>query len=191
MDSSKISYTITSELHMVRHFEQVSDSLAKRFTEAGFTEKEWRPHLSSPGSRFFSSFARELSELFQQIQRGSISETMGANGNQVIEVVFSENDFPQGVGTQGILPLKELKVDETVNIYIQTNRGVPLKHLTVKVLPATNTATVILRPEKGHSLFITAFPGPPAMPLPAAGMNKELYAACEQFWDQHVFLVQH
>jgi hypothetical protein len=190
MDSSKIKFSAASELHMVRHFQNVSHELTQRLITAGYHEREWKSFLRAPGSRFYASFATELSELFQQIQRGNISESTGANGNKVVAVSFSKKDFPAGVGSLGILPICELQKEQASLIYMKENRGVPLHHLDVDILPSTQEATVILKPEKEDYIFITAFPGPAAMPLPADGMPSDLHAACVRFWDQHVFLVQ-
>jgi len=46
-------------------------------------------------------------------------------------------------------------------------------------------------PAVDHWIFITAFPGPPALPIPDFRMSPELNEACQTFWDEHVFLRLH
>ena len=65
-----------------------------------------------------------------------------------------------------------------------------LLHYHVDQLPDTAEYTVILKPTNQRPVFITAFPGPPAMPLPDPAMEQSLYVKCKSYWESHVFLVQ-
>ena len=58
------------------------------------------------------------------------------------------------------------------------------------VIPSSHEYTIILKPIESSLIFITAFPGPPAMPLPDFKMERSLFEACELYWNQHVFLVE-
>jgi hypothetical protein len=185
----KIQYTINSEYHILRHFEQASDILLQNLTLAGYTQGEYKRELRQPGSKFFHHFATDFGQLLDRLKSVNVEQQVGLNGNLIFSAVFSKVLYPDGIGTKGVVAIQELTEQERARIYMGENRGYLLKHLKTKDLPVTNECTLILKPTNAGLQLITCFPGPSAMPVPDSKMSKDLYESCVKFWDEHVFLI--
>lgn len=190
MRLADINIGIQSQFHMLRHFEGISDELRVQLLISGKTQESIDSELAEPGSRFYSNFATDITTLLQRLFSDVYVEELGGNGNIVLKGAANASTFPNGIGTKSVVPLEIIPIEDRDRIYYQVNRGVSLKHLKVEKLPITNEYTVILKPTDDKTLFITSFPGPPAMPLPDHQMNKDLYDKCKYFWEDHVFLVK-
>lgn len=190
MENEKIVFSIQNDFHMLRHFEGISDGLRQQLILSGKSNESIERELTEPGSRFFSNFATDITTLLQRVFSGTYDKEFGGNGNVLLNGKSDAKEFPNGIGTLSVVPIESIPVESLTKVYYQVNRGVSLKHLKVHKLPSTNEYTVIIKPTDDKPLFITAFPGPPAMPLPVDTMEKKLFASCKNFWDSHVFLVK-
>jgi hypothetical protein len=184
------SPNLDSELHMIRHFNYVSENLRNKLTEKDISSSHIDHYLSVPGSRFYTSFASDINQLLVKAFMFDFSHQLGDNGNWLLNFKIPNSEFPSGIGTKTVVNINEISISEHLNIYVEKNRGVPLLHLNVKSLPITNEFVIILKPVSDRFIFISAFPGPPAMPLPIDTMEKNLFESCKTFWDSHVFLVK-
>ena len=182
--------TLETELHMLRHFMNIEVQLLEKLLESGISDSQVDKYLSEPGSRFYPDFAFNTKQLFIKALENKSEITIGENGNYIFFFQLSKIDYPGGVGTKSVVDLKAIPENERRNIFIKNNRGFPLQHFTVKELPSANEFVMILKPFKERFIFITAFPGSPAMPIPDQGMGKEFFEKCKLFWDNHVFLVK-
>lgn len=189
MENEKIIYSLQNEFHMLRHFEGISDELREQLLISGKIQESIDHELAEPGSRFYSNFAPDITTLLQRLFSEEYLEELGGNGNIVLKGEANTSAFPNGIGTLSVVPLESIRIEHRDRIYYQVNRGVALKHFKVDILPSTLAYTVILKLIEGKNQFITAFPGPPAMPLPSNVMEKNLFASCKSYWDSHVFLV--
>ena len=188
IDISFITFNLQSEFHMLRHFENVNSLIQLNLIREGYTQKEIEQELLLVGSKFNSTFATDISSLLKRFIQYPTNETIGSNGNLVIECKVSEPDFPNGIGTKAVIPIQDIPEVERRFVYLKKNRDVDLLHYKIEVFPTTNTCTLILKPLKSGYLFISAFPGGAAMPIPQISMDLALYTSCKEFWDQHVFL---
>lgn len=183
------SPNLDSELHMIRHFNCVSENLRNKLTENGIISSQIDNNLLVPGSRFYTSFASNINQLLIKAFMYDFTHHLGDNGNWLLNFKIPNSEFPSGIGTKTVVNINEISISEHINIYVEKNRGVPLLHLNVKSLPITNEFVIILKPVVDRFIFITAFPGPAAMPLPVDTLEKSLFESCKTFWDSHVFLV--
>ena len=190
IDISTIQFNLQSEFHMLRHFENVNSLIHENLITEGYNQKEIVEELLLVGSKFKSAFATDISSLLNKFIQYPTNETIGSNGNLVVECQVSESDFPNGIGTKAVIPIQEISEAERRFVYLKKNRDVDLLHYKIDVFPTTNTCTLILKPLKEGYLFISAFPGAPAMPIPMISMDLPLYSSCKQYWDNHVFLEQ-
>lgn len=190
MTSSDIHIGPQSDFHMLRHFTGINPELREKLLNAGRTQEAIEKELTEPGSRFNPDFAHDIVGLLDRILKDGYEETIGANGNLVWMGKADPTLFPEGAGTLSVVPLDSIPEDQRSQVYFSKNRGVDLLHFKVDSLPATPMYTVILKPTQQRPVFITAFPGPPAMPLPEHSMEKSLYEKCKTYWDGHVFLVE-
>ena len=95
----------------------------------------------------------------------------------------------RGFSTKAVIPIQDIPESKKRFVYLDKNRDVELLHYKVKEFPITNDCTLILKPIQKGYLFISAFPGPSAMPIPSTSMDLSLYTIFKKFWDNHVFLV--
>ena len=188
IDISTIKFNLQSEFHMLRHFESADEKMLELLLKEGYKIAEIKKELSLPGSKFHSDFANDIGELIVRFEQYSYSETIGVNGNLILQSSIIKSEFPNGIGTHAVIPIQDITDKERKNVYTQKNREMELLHYNVKLLPSTNECTLILKPIKNGYLFISSFPGPAAMPIPSTSMDLELYSKCRKFWDNHVFL---
>lgn len=188
IEIQSIQYNLQSEFHMLRHFENADDEVLKKFLLEGYLIQEIQNELSLPGSKFFSHFANDISELIEKIIPYIFRKSVGINGNHIIESNIPFDLFPDGIGTKAVLALKDVSPELKSKIYFEKNRNYSLSHLLVDQLPVTNQCTLILKPDNDGYIFISAFPGESAMPIPKDDMPAEIFNACTAYWNEHVFL---
>ncbi len=183
-----IQYNLKSEFHMIRHFETIDDGMQEKFLSNGYGISQIQQELSLTGSKFFSHFANDIKELLEKVLHYPYRKSTGINGNHIIESEMPTTEFPNGIGTKGVVSLDEISSDQQTQIFYDKNRGFPLAHLLVDELPVTNQCTLILKPSVDGYFFISAFSGASAMPIPDYKMTNAQFDACKAFWDRHVFL---
>ena len=190
LEPTKIKYRIDNTLHMLRHFEGVDEQLQANLLRAGHVEKAIQAALTLPGSRFFANFASDIPGLLNRIFHHPFVILETGDRNIQLNGQVPPADFPNGIGTKAVIHLDELTESERAGIFLRKNRGLDLLHLAVDRIPHTWEFTLVLRPTQQGHVFITAFPGPPAMPLPQHRLGRKRQEECKAFWDKHVFLVE-
>ena len=190
MDFKDIRYKIETEFHLLRHFSGLSGADEKRMVAAGFTHEQIQEQLALPGSRFYASFAQDLPALIRRLEKANLIYQTGSNENIICTATFSQEEFPDGIGTVSVLHTEEIESSRQKNIYVLPNRGILMNHLDVPELPVTRQCSIILSQNNGNHFVVSAYPGPPGMPVPNEKMNAALYEQCKKFWDEHVFLVK-
>lgn len=191
MVHSQIAHTLDSAFHMLKHFEILPLVLKEKLLAEGYSGPDMIANLYEPGSRFATNFAQTIEELLDRLfNASSYSVEEGLNGNLVVRAVFLSKKYGGEVGTCGVVAIDVLDQHLRSKLYRKKNRGVELWHVDVEKLPKTNDFTVILKPTKEKFIFITAFPGPPAMPLPDSRLSQELFESSMAYWNKHVYLVQ-
>lgn len=175
---------------MLRHFEGMDDQLQSSLLKAGYVEKAFRAALTLPGSRFFSNFALDIPGLLEKICHYPFIQLETGDRNIQLNGQVPPTDFPNGIGTRAVLHVDELSARERAGIFLKKNRGLDLLHLQVDKIPVTWEFTLVVRPTQQGHVFITAFPGSPALPLPEHRLGRKRQEECKAFWEAHVFLVQ-
>ena len=184
----KVSFTPQSQFHMLRHFESVDDAILHMLLDNGYTQNQIQQELSLTGSKFFSQFANDIKELLEKVLLYPYTKSTGINGNHIIEISIPHNEYPNGIGSKGVVSINEISSEQKPQIFYEKNRNFPLAHLLVDTLPVTNNCTLILKPIPEGYAFISAFSGESAMPIPDFKMPKSQFDACKAYWDRHVFL---
>lgn len=189
METSDIHTGPESAFHMLRHFADIQDALREKLIKSGRTLEAIEKELKEPGSRFHTAFAHNIKMVLDQILKDGYKKDVGINGKLILVGKANELDFPNGAGTLSVVHIDTIPEKDRNKLFFRLNRGVQLLHYPVSQLPNTSEYTVILKPTNPRPLFITAFPGPPAMPLPDHNMESALYNLCKDYWKSHVFLV--
>jgi len=166
----------------------VDDAILQMLLNNCYTQNQIQKALSLTGSKFFSHFANDIKELLEKVLQYPYTKSIGINGNHIIETSIPQNEYPEGIGTKGVLSINEISSEQKPQIFYEKNRNFPLAHLFVNTLPITNQCTLILKPIPEGYAFISAFSGGSAMPIPDYKMSKSQFDACKTFWDDHVFL---
>jgi hypothetical protein len=190
MQQSEITFRVTTQFHMLRHFEWNPPQLIDEILSKGVNQKQVSDAIKLPGSRFFSSFACEIPSLLEHVFSIGFEQSAGVNGNIILSGKIPEVLFPNGIGNIGVVAIKSLSKIQQQQIYSSTNRSTKLLHLNVSSLPSTNEFVIVLKKTTNNYLFITGFPGSLAMPLPSSKMNQTLRKLSRAFWNEHVFLVK-
>ena len=175
---------------MLRHFEGMDERLQTSLLKAGYVEKAFKEALGLPGSRFFANFALDIPGLLNQICHYPFVQLETEDRNIQLNGHVPPADFPDGIGTRAVVPVDDLSASERAGIFLRKNRGLDLLHLQVDKIPPTWEFTLVLRPTQQGHVFITAFPGSPAMPLPQHRFSRKKQEQYRAFWDAHVFLVE-
>jgi hypothetical protein len=157
---------------------------------AGHVEKNIQAALTLPGSRFFANFALDISGLLNRIGQYPFVLLETEDRNIQLNGQVPPADFPNGIGSRAVVPVDELSASQRAGIFLRKNRGLDLLHLHVDKIPPTWEFTLVLRPTQQGHVFITAFPGPPALPLPQHRFSRKKQEEYRAFWDAHVFLVE-
>lgn len=187
-DISRITTDARAQFHLLRHLHELDAASLQSIQDAGYDEKQIQLELQLPGSRFYQDFATGTVSLLSQFKNVSLAPVRGENGNIILSHIFDSDVFPHGIGTLSVIPLPDVPPDLHHQLYKKENRGIELWHLPVNKFPVTQVCTLILRPGDFKDYFITAFPGPAAMPLPDPGMPPDFFSRCSTFWENHVFL---
>jgi hypothetical protein len=190
LESKNIKYRIDNAFHMLRHFGGMDEQLQANLLRAGHVEKNIQAALTLPGSRFFSEFASDIPGLLNRVFHYPFVLLETEDRNIQLNGHVPPTDFPNGIGTRAVLPVDELTASQRAGIFIRKNRGLDLLHLEVDKIPPTWEFTLVLRPTQQGHVFITAFPGSPAMPLPQHRFSRKKQEEYRAFWDMHVFLVE-
>lgn len=190
MEPTKIKYRIDNAFHMLRHFEGMDEQLQANLLKAGYVEKAIKEALALPGSRFFTNFALDIPGLLNRICHYPFVLLETEDRNIQLNGHVPPTDFPDGIGTRAVVPVDELTALQRAGIFLRKNRGLDLLHLQVDKIPPTWEFTLVLRPTQQGHVFITAFPGSPAMPLPQHRFSRKKQEEYRAFWDKHIFLVE-
>jgi len=188
MEIESIKYDLYTQFHMLRHFERVDENLRLELSLIGYSLEMVNKEFTQIGSRFSNKFATDIESLLKQMELYGYQETKGLNGNLILVCTTPNADYVDGIGAMAVVPIKALSPKQQAEIIYKENRNVPLAHLQVESLPLTNTFCIVLKKKSGAYLFITAFPGEPAMPLPDERMDNYIYNQAKAYWDAHVFL---
>jgi hypothetical protein len=175
--------------HMIRHFEKPAPGDISKLLLSGFTQDQIQIELNQPGSKFFSHFACDLSELIDKCLFFHQNTMVNPNGNLILTGNVPEHLYPGKIGSLSVVPVASLTDFERSLMFIRKNRGVDLNHFITSDFPSTNEFTFIVRPEAERYRFVTAFPGNPGLPVPDPKQSPDFRMQCEAFWKEQVFLV--
>jgi hypothetical protein len=182
MEKNQVHISIEAEFHMLRHFESFSESSLNRIKTV-FTQAQIDAEIKQAGSRFYQSFAKDISSILDQVFANNFRQKTSSNGNVILSALFAVK-----VGEHGVAEMDTLSQEEKDKIKFQNNRGLDLMHLQVDQLPPSNAYVLILKPIENGYHFITAFPGDEGMPLPYETLPEAYRKQCKAYWDKHVFL---
>lgn len=177
--------------HLLRHINEPDKSFLSELESLGYAQDQISAELALPGSRFHPEFIASPDDLLLRIGQVQLEINTGITGNLELSGTCDSVNFPRGAGQLSVMKLSGLTPAERLKLEWRETRGFRVLHLITGALPHTNYFSVILKPELNLYHLITAFPGNPAMPMPASWMNNDMRTHCENYWNSMVFISSH
>lgn len=185
-------------LHLLRHFTTVSEEYLRRLAaRVGEPPEDVIERVGLPGSAFLPEFASDPDTLWNRLApivrdgRGAHYEATPAGGLHV-SFSFSVEEYPRGVGTDGIVALDDIPPELKPRLdRSRRDRG---KGAEVYVLRAffsrpTWQVHLVAGPEGKAFRIYTIFPGTYAPPLPDSGrMDPDVLDKSVFFWNSHALI---
>mgnify|MGYP000146081633 CR=1 FL=1 len=183
-----ITYNDRTLFHLLRHLSFINENALQCLLDRGYSQVSIDQNLQIPGSKFHDFFGTDIKTLLLQCATVKEIASFRQNGYLHLSYEFNLLQFPEGIGTLGVVSIKDLKLFTLNQPFLKQNRGHLLLHAIVSKLPTTNLLTLVIREQQTSNFLITAFPGPAAFPLPSTKYSIEFNESCKLFWEQQVFL---
>ncbi len=188
-----IDFSKETQFHTLLHFRKTDLAwLEQLLAETNHTPEEAYEMMQKPGSKFFPSFAEHPEHLWERIPalQNHLTEVK-RHGDQKRAFIFHipENSYPEGIGTDGIINLSGLSVEERKKMTSTLRNGLEIFYVKlIRPLP-TWQLNLMVGTSGGHRKIITTFPGTYAPPLPDPRWHTpEQITEYARFWNQHVFV---
>lgn len=184
-------------LHLCRHFRAVSAVERRRLRTAGLSDEAVDAELGMAGSHFIAGFSEGpfglLSFLEERLVAGdaAVTASTAASGAIRYEAVFrfSREDWPTGIGTDGVVDLSEVSRDSATVVRREERGGYSVSVVYHVEAPPTWRVNLVAVAEGDVPQVwqvTTAFPGMMAPPFPAQSrQSAETYGEALKFWSRH------
>lgn len=174
------------QYHTLKHFYSVDTDYADRLKKiCGSEPVDPEERLGKQVSKFMSVFARNPEHVIDRLSDVSsyfITRVNRLEGKTEVQVKFSKEDYPDGIGQNRVVHSSRLKSED---IYYRDGLFFSRK----EVFQPTWLLNLILRPADDTYEILTFFPGVYAPPLPDKGEQTAAeYERSRSFWDQHVIV---
>jgi hypothetical protein len=175
------SMTIEQAYYLLKHFTEIDLKTRNQFLEFGYSEKEINAQLQLMGSKFQHALCQNPFQLESLVKdKEPIEQIIQSNGR--IALVY---EFEQPIGTEQIISRGAIHQKE---IFQLDRNGNQIEAVRYDYLPLTNNLVIV---KTNEGAWITAFPGKYAPAFPSTWMTKEEITFATDFWQNHVFIVQH
>ena len=178
-------FILTDEraFYLIKHFEEIDKKGIIYFQNLGFEIDAINLCLKTVASKFYANFCNNPFDLMQKITHfipfDIINQT---NGNKAF---IYKIPFAGGIGTNTIIPLKDIKERDKSKIKKVVRNGFHVNVLEQKKFDFTSQLVVICNPL--HEV-ITAFPGIYAPAFPTQLVDEQELKAAILFWENHAFI---
>jgi len=182
------------QYHVLKHFKTVDDSYIDKLCEHEIcTREQVHERLKRSGSNFSSTWVSNPEELVKALflkLKAIDPEVEWIDNRCELELEFDKEEFPEGIGTDNLIPLGELSDSEKANLNEQDEETIVLKTVE-KTPPPTWKIQLIMVRDASEIDVLTIFPGKyaPILPDPVI-QNVENYQASLDFWENHVVMVE-
>jgi hypothetical protein len=176
-------------LHLCRHFSRIPKDEILQLIGMGIKESEIEEELQLHGSKFFSPPFSGVFAVVDYLQKNWASKKVLSKTNDILvsQWNFSPVEYPHGIGSDGLLSLQTLSVEEASNVYKKDRKSFWVNAFpTTRIVP-TWDLIVISKFEPVHEV-LTVYPGTYAPPFPMEGMEPEFFKVCDDFWNVHALV---
>ncbi len=178
------------QFHLLRHFTEPGGAYLEQLCSSyGCTVEEATRQLRLPGSKFLKGFARDPLQLWEIISgliAGGHFRSRMEGDRKIFSFAMDPEEYPDGIGTRGLLALTELAPEERQRVIRQERDGFSV--LAVSGMEPRYTHEMHLVILLTDDPFITTiYPGMYAPPFPdAQHQGPEEFGRNREFWERHV-----
>ena len=183
----EIAFHPKDQYHTLRHFTYINEEYKKMLANMlGIDKLIFNSELNKVGSKFNTKYFQSPLEVFHLINNSIPHKTVKqANGTIVNSYLFEESIFQGGIGTDSIIEIDKLEIQQLSLIKKELRSGFLIKLLEIENLPITYELQVVLKSIKEQLNIITLFPGKYAPPFPNTKHNEN---SSKLFWESNCFL---
>jgi hypothetical protein len=157
------------------------------------TREQCIERLKRSGSNFHNSWVSNPEELVKALflkLKAFDPDVEWIDNRCELEMEFDKNEFPEGIGTDNIIHVDQLTETEKANLGELKTPEMTLKTIQKKA-PLTWKVQIIMVRDATEINVLTIFPGQYAPTLPnAAIQNVDNYAVSQEFWENHVVMLE-
>ena len=186
-DLNSLSLNEATQLHLLRHFSSLDERYAENLTSAhGIQGQKIKDQMNMSGGKFFTGFASNPIELWERLKKVIVETPVSVSwdgDHGYCRVLFDEEQFPDGIGVDGIIKLKELDEKDKKFLRREQRDGIEIIFFDLPSKRKTWQVNVaLMKTDKGISLT-TIFPGTFAPPFPnRKHQNEDAYSKNLEFW---------
>jgi hypothetical protein len=188
------AFTLTPRLqfHLLRHFtEPDRDYTENLATSYGCSPGEVKKQLQLPGSKFHPAFARDPLELWDIIKNlitaGNFRASIDHN-RKIFSFNLDPAEYPDGIGTRGLLAMSELTPEEGLRVVRQERDGFFVLVISGPEPRITHEMHLVIL-LTDDPFITTIYPGMYAPPFPdARHQDPGEFRKNLEFWNQNVFI---
>ena len=184
------SFSAETLLHLCRHFSSLPPEEIQSLQDKGFTLQEIQKEFSLPGSKFHNPPFSGLNALVQFIQYNWSSRLDLSEKKDILTSTWnlSKAEYPQGIGTDGIVAIQSLNVEEKNKIYHKDRKGTIVNAYPTQQVVISHSLVLISKISEKDLSCITIYPGTYAPPFPDPSMEADYYNLCKEFWNKHALI---
>ncbi len=182
------------QFHILRHFRHCTEEYLQDLAiKANKDLSEIKNQMEIKGSYFHPAFTGNPASLYDfvisEIRKRKLHPKQQDNSLH-FRLIFSESEYPHGIGSDGLCALSDLSDDEKQNIYWSDRAGTRVMMVQSKMHPSRQLHLLCNKTKEGYEP-LTIFPGTYAPPLPNPKyLEGENLQNAKDFWNQHVFIVE-
>jgi len=169
------------QFHLLRHFYEVPKAYIIKLSKLmNLSPEILYQQLEVPGSKFNREFAAHPLALLSRIKQADSTqwETKYEDEDKTdCIIVFSKDKWPNGIGSNRLIHIDDVKSDELSNIVLKQREHFLIKTLIRKEFPESNQLVLII--DKQYNV-VSAFPGQWLPPLSKDVANDYIFLTTSQ-----------
>ena len=193
VENVSVIFDPETAFYLLKHFISADERITEYvLRNTSFTKQQINLQLAIIGSKIFTAFAANPLELYERIKPRILLNDLyrrRTDQNKVVTLVYDKNEYPDGIGYDGICPYSELSETEKSMLKYKHRDNNQVKVIHRKPLPTWHLNVVLSKTQPGNLKIKTIFPGSIAPPVPQINVQSEAeYKISSRFWDEHVFI---
>ncbi len=187
--ASQFQFGPERQFHTMKHFSSIDEAFVKQFLHQYQNIEGIEESLAKNVSKFHPTFANNPFSVIGRLSNPDLYELrhVRENGKRIeIQLGFSPDQFPEGIGWDRIISLEELP--GSARTFVKKMDGLLFCNYNVMPSSTWDLNIILEKTDEGYEI-ITFFPGILAPPLPGKGVqSKSEFERSTKFWTSHVIV---